>query len=612
MVTSVIDYDTCNFVKRRVNSVFLGKEKFLLRRRRPSPSFLIRAVAVVLCCLGFTFLICCRGSGPSAAQSSIARSLRPFNLVVVTIDTLRPDHLQCYGYQKVETPTIDSVASRGVLFENAVTQTPLTPPSHASIFTGLYPTVHGVRNTGGFVLQTSSLTLATILQREGWNTAAFVSSAVLKRAFGFNQGFSFYDDQMPRPENSRDFLDDPERRAGDTVDHALRWLDTQPDKPYFLWVHLYDPHMPYRPPSPFRESYKDHPYDGEIAYVDRELGRLLGSVYKKSSSDRTIVAVLSDHGESLGEHGEYSHGVFLYDATLRIAFLMSGPGIPSGKRVPAQARTIDFLPTVLELMGGKAPARVQGVSLTPAFAGQETGTAVSYGETLYPKINYGWAELRAIRTKRWKYVRAPKPELYDLMQDPSETNNVIQVHSAEVQRFEAQLKTTMGREGSEKVETSSLDPHTLDQLKSLGYVSGFSGSTYNLTGHGPDPKDRIAILKLLALAEDPEARTSTSRRIQILEEALKEDPGDPDLYYQLGEKYEKGDRYRDAVNLYRNRSGEGYCKRAFACTHRRSPGACRQEGRGHSGIRKSCTIKSGRDGQPDQPGGSLFGDGPDR
>jgi choline-sulfatase len=501
------------------------------------------------CGLALGGLISCKQPGTTATRSP-AVSLRPLNLVVVTIDTLRPDHVRCYGDSKAETPTIDSIAASGVLFENAVTQTPLTPPSHASIFTGLYPTVHHVRDTGGFILQPSSLTLATILQRQGWNTAAFISSAVLKKTFGFNQGFSVYDDQMPRPGNSRDFLDDPERRAGDTVDRAVRWLEAQSNKPYFLWVHLYDPHMPYQPPSPFKEKYKDRPYDGEIAYADRELGRLFEVVHKKSPAEKTIVALLSDHGESLGEHGEYSHGVFLYDATLRIAFLISGPGVPSGIRVTQQARTIDFLPTVLELMGGKASPAVQGASLVSTFTGHDAPTSLSYAETLYPKINYGWAELRAIRTNHWKYVRAPKPELYDLLKDPAERNNIIQSNAVEVQKFEAKLKAVIGNDGSEKVETSSLGPRTLDQLKSLGYLSGFSAPTYNLTGQGADPKDRVGVLKLLAMAEDPLAHTPDSRRIALLQQALKEDPANPNLFYLLGGKYEKARRYQDALNLY--------------------------------------------------------------
>jgi choline-sulfatase len=480
-------------------------------------------------------------------------TLKPLNLVVVTIDTLRPDHLHCYGYAGIETPALDELARTGVLFENAVAQAPLTPPSHASIFTGQYPTVHHVRNTGGFILQSSSKPLARILHDQGWATAAFVSSAVLKKAFGFNNGFDVYDDQMPRGGSRREFRDDPERRGSDTVDRALEWLNTQSGKPYFLWVHLYDPHMPYNPPGEFKEKYRNRPYDGEIAYVDQQIGSLLAATAKKSPAGNTINVVLSDHGESLSEHGEYTHGVFLYDATLRIAFLMAGPGIPSGKRVKQQVRSIDFLPTVLSLMGGEAPSNVQGVSLVPAFSGSPVHTEISYEETLFPKLSMGWSELRAIRTSSWKYIRAPRPELYDLVNDPHETANVIQQHRPEAEKLEAQLRhivSPAGGDAPEKVETSLVDQRTVEQLKSLGYLSGASSRSYELTGSGIDPKDRVNVLKLIDMAEDPGAHVPAARRIALLERALREDSSDPSLYHQLGGEYENSGRYEDALKLY--------------------------------------------------------------
>ena len=505
------------------------------------------SVSALLCCLCALGAVvsCQRPRGPAPP------SLRPFSVVVITIDTLRPDHLHCYGYGRIETPTIDRIAHSGVLFENGVTQTPLTPPSHASIFTGLNPPSHKVRDTGGFILSPSTPTLASVLQEKGWDTAAFISSAVLKKRFGFDHGFAVYDDRMPRPGSAQEFLEDAERRAGDTVDRAVQWLDSRSDKPFFLWVHLYDPHTPYDPPSPFREQYKDRPYDGEIAYADRELGRLMESLRRKSPPEKTVVAVLSDHGESLGEHGEYSHGVFLYDATLRIAFLLSGPGVPSGLRVTPQARTIDLLPTILELMGSPAPAGIDGASLVPLFSGKDAGTAISYAETLFPKISLGWAELRAIRTNQWKYIRAPRPELYDLSRDPRETNNVLAEHSYEVRKLEAQLAAASRSAGSEKVETTPMDERTLAQLKSLGYTSGFTSQSYNLNGQGADPKDRVAILKLMDAAEQPESGLSAPRRIQLLQEAVRLDPSNPLLYHSLGAKLEKSGRYDAAMKLYR-------------------------------------------------------------
>ncbi|MBZ5590838.1 MAG: sulfatase-like hydrolase/transferase [Acidobacteriia bacterium] len=487
---------------------------------------------------------------PEAASTGASPTLHPLNVLVVTVDTLRADHLHCYGYSKIETPNLDAIAQNGVLFENAVTQTPLTPPSHASMFTGLNPTAHHVRDTGGFVLEPSSTTLATLLQQQGWDTAAFVSSAVLKRLFGLNQGFAVYDDQLPKPGKGHEFLEDAERRAGDTVDRAINWLGAQSGKPFLLWVHVYDPHVPYDPPAPFRETYKDRPYDGEIAYADRELGRLFDAVSKKSPADKTVIAVLSDHGEGLGEHGEFSHGVFLYDSTLRIAFLLSGPGVPAGMRIRPQARTIDLLPTILDLMGGQAPAAVQGVSLRPYFNGKDAAAPVSYAETLFPKINMGWAELRALRTNHWKYILAPKPELYDLSQDPAETHNVIQSHAAEVQKFEAELKSFIGPHETEQVQTTAVDSRTLDQLRSLGYTSGFSPRTYTLKGKGIDPKDRLEVLKIMEEADGPQSRLPVPRRIELLRQAVKQDPTNPLLYYSLGGDCEKAGRYTEALDVY--------------------------------------------------------------
>ncbi len=498
------------------------------------------------CLFALGAIVSCRRSGVP-----VAGGLRPLNVVVITIDTLRPDHLHCYGYTKIETPTLDRIAQSGVMFENAVAQTPLTPPSHASIFTGLNPPSHKVRNTGGFILSPSTPTLASHLRERGWDTAAFVSSMVLKKRTRLDQGFAVYDDELPRPGKSGEFLEDAVRRAGDTVDRAVQWLDSRSDKPFFLWVHLYDPHVPYNLLPPFSEQYHDRPYDGEIAYADRELGRLMDSLKRKSPPERTLVAVLSDHGESLGEHGEYTHGVFIYDATLRIAFLLSGAGVPSGVRVKMQARTIDLLPTILDLMRGPSPPGVQGASLVPLFTGKDADTGVSYEETLYPKISLGWAELRGIRTNRWKYIQAPKPELYDLVRDPGETNNVMAVHPEEARKLQGLLAAAGGPAGSGKVETTMMDQRTLAQLKSLGYMAGTTARSYTLNGEGVDPKDRVGVLKLIEAAELIGSGLSEQRRIEALEEAVRLDPANPVIYHLLGPKLEKGGRYDQAMALYR-------------------------------------------------------------
>jgi choline-sulfatase len=489
------------------------------------------------------FLGSCKPAPPPAR-------LRPLNLVLVTIDTLRADRLGCYGYSHIETPNLDRIARQGVLFENAVTHTPLTAPAHASIFTGLYPTVHKVRDTGGFVLQASQPTLAEVLRQQGWDTAAFVGSSVLKKQFGFNQGFAFYDDEVPKPDPRKIAGDYAERRASEVVDRAVAWLASRSGRPFFLWVHVFDPHSPYDPPSPFREKYSGSAYDGEVAFTDQELGRLFAAVGKKSAPEDTLVAVLSDHGESLSEHGEYTHGVFLYDSTLRIAFLLAGPGVPKGLRVKQQARAIDVLPTVLNLMGRQVPPGVQGTSLAPAFEGKSVPASYAYIETLYPKINMRWAELRGIRTSRWKYIRAPKPELYDLRQDPAETMNVIGSHPVEAQQLEASLKAVAT--DAEKVKITMADQYTLSQLKGLGYLGGSSSQEFTLTGTGIDPKDRLDVLKSLYLAVSPDANSPASQRVTLLRKALTDDPANPTIYYYLGDEYARTGRAGAAMKLYQD------------------------------------------------------------
>lgn len=509
--------------------------------RKPGPAVLW------LCLAALVMLASCQSPGKKSVP---ARELRRLNLVLVTIDTLRADRLGCYGYSKIETPNLDQFAQQGVLFENAVCQAPLTAPSHASMMTGLNPTAHKVRNTGGFVLAGFE-TLATLLERRGFDTAAFVGSSVLKKRFGLGQGFAVYDDEMPASDATGG--GEAERRAGEVVDRAVRWLSGQVGKPFFLWVHVWDPHLPYDAPPPFREKYKGRPYDGEVAYTDRELGRLFEAVAKKSPD--TLTAVLSDHGEAFSEHGEYSHGVFIYDTTLRIAFLMAGPGVPAGLRVKPQARTIDLLPTVLELMGVPAPQGVQGASLTPSFHGKGLPATYSYTETLFPRLNMGWAELRGMRTNRWKYIRAPKPELYDLAQDPGETTNVIGAHPAEVRELEAQLNAAGG--ANEKVRTVASDPKTMRQLKSLGYLGGASQQEFVLTGKGTDPKDRTDVLRLLHFAMQTDGSVPVPRQISMLRQAVALDPANASLYSHLGDLYSRAGRPDDAMKLYQDAVKKG-------------------------------------------------------
>jgi arylsulfatase A-like enzyme/Flp pilus assembly protein TadD len=507
-----------------------------------------RAFASCVCTLAVTALVSCKST---PKHRPTATALKPINVVLITLDTVRADHLHCYGNEKIKTPNIDALAASGVQFEKAVAQTPLTQPSHASMFTGENPNVHNVRDTGGFALQPSSITMATILQRHGWDTAGFISASVLTKMFGFNQGFATYDDHLDQ-RRRRDPV--TTRAANITADHAIHWMQQQSGKPYFLWVHFYDAHFPYDPPAEFRKQYPANPYDAEIAFEDQQVGRVLDAIKRKSPAQKTLIVLLSDHGEGLGDHGEYDHGVFLYDSTVRIAWIMAGPGVPAGVHVQQQAREIDLLPTVLDLMGGEASSAIQGTSLTPAFSGKTVPSNYSYEETLYPKINMGWSELRGIHTAHWMYIRAPRPELYDLDQDPGELNNVIDAHPKEYREMDAQLKKSsrLGNSDAETVAFKQMDERTMNQLKSLGYTAGFSGTSFNLNGKGDDPKDHLATLKALHLVDiSGLSAADTHRDIQLLQDALQHDPSNPALYEGLADKYEAAGQYAQAVQVCR-------------------------------------------------------------
>lgn len=523
---------------------------------------IVLAAVSVFCTFALLSLTSCRTSPKkeefvTAPQSASAQAtkLQPINVVLITLDTVRADHLHCYGYEKIKTPNIDSLAASGVLFEKAVAQTPLTQPSHASMFTGTNPNVNHVRDNGGFALQPSSITLATILQRRGWDTAGFISATVLKRVFGFNQGFSTYDDQMPQTSSGEEIAARP---ANITVDHAINWLNAQSNKPFFLWLHLYDAHQPYNPPPQFLRKYPGDPYDAEIAFEDQQLGRFLNVVKKKSPASKTLIVLLSDHGQSLGQHGEYEHGIFLYDATVRIAWIMAGPGVPANLHIEQQAREIDLLPTILDLLGGSTSSTVQGTSMVPAFYGKAVPSTYSYEETLVPKIDMGWSELRGIHTVHWMYVRAPRPELYNLDRDPDELNNIIDAYPKEYRELDAQLKklSHLGSSDTEKLTFKNMDQATMKQLESLGYVSNFSARNIELNGKGDDPKDHIATLQTLETISNTH-NISAAREIELLQQALKYDPANPTLYGWLIDSYERSHLYPQAMRACRDALNRG-------------------------------------------------------
>ena len=474
------------------------------------------------CVFGVLTLI----SGCRAAEVPSSPAVRP-NVLLVTIDTLRADHVGSYGHADASTPTMDALARRGVRFETSVVHAPLTGPSHASILTARTPLGHGFRNNSGYVLPPQIRTAAEDFRDAGYRTAAFVSAFPLDRRFGLNRGFETYDDRLPRG-NDRRRTPYVERFADATTDAALHWLETAGaappagSAPWFLWVHYYDPHAPYEPPADLAARFRQSPYDGEIAFVDRELARLFGGLDARGEISRTLVLLTADHGESLGEHGEGTHGIFVYDATLRVPWIMAGPGIAAGRVSRTVARSIDLLPTLADYAGLPPRKDVEGRSLRQAADGREMPDEPAYAESLYPELELGWAPLHAWRTASVKYIKAPRAELYDLQKDAAETTNRAAEDPARVENLnrtvEAALKTP-----TPSAPAASVDPETAERLRALGYASG--GRVSRTAGVAlKDPKDGVRLLPRLNRGMSA-ARTEPAIAITELTAVLAEDPG---------------------------------------------------------------------------------------
>jgi choline-sulfatase len=445
------------------------------------------------------------------------------DVLLVTIDTLRADHVGCYGHAGAKTPVLDALAARGARFTTAVSHVPLTGPSHASILTGLTPPGHGFRDNGGFVLPPQVRSGVEDFRQAGYRTAAFVSAFPLDRRFGLDRGFETYDDHLPRG-NDRRRTPYVERFADATTDAALRWLAAppgDPSRPFLLWVHYYDPHAPYEPPGDLAESFRAAPYDGEIAFADRQLGRLLRALEEKGALARTLVVAMSDHGEGLGQHGEGTHGLFVYDTTLRVPLIVAGPGVSAGRVSPTVARAIDVLPTLLDYSGLPRRPELEGRSLRPALEGREMSDAPAYAESLYAEREFGWAPLHAWRTARHKLIEAPRPELYDLETDAGETQNRADAEAARVAEMGAKLQAALSR--PIPAAAAAADPDAAERLRALGYVGGAApaGAT---GGARKDPKDGVRLMPRLNRAMST-ARTDPAQAIRDLQSVLAEDPG---------------------------------------------------------------------------------------
>ncbi|MCK4413186.1 MAG: sulfatase-like hydrolase/transferase [Candidatus Eisenbacteria sp.] len=423
------------------------------------------------------------GSGGYTAEGTvwapIAPSDPPTNLILITLDTTRRDHLSCYGFPMQTTPHLDRIAAEGVLFEEAFTPIPVTLPAHATIMTGLYPFQHGVRHNGTYVLPDDAITLAELLGAKGYDTGAVLGAFPVDQRFGLAQGFNHYDDDFSSPskESPGDYT---ERPADEVTRLSLAWIDEHTAEPFFLWAHYFDPHGPYEPPEPYLSRLPDDPYSGEIAFMDGEIGLLMDGLKSRGLVERTMILIAGDHGESLGEHGEEGHSVFIYGATQEVPLLLRLPdgGIWMGApwrnhRVAGLASLTDLLPTAWNALGfaREELPPCAGRSLLPVVLRTGPAHAWLYHETLVPNLDYGMSDLRGLQVEWWKYIRAPQQELYNLDKDPKELHNLAGRELARVEAMEAQLMMIL--EGEEQADAPmAMDEETIEKLRSLGYLGG--------------------------------------------------------------------------------------------------------------------------------------------
>jgi arylsulfatase A-like enzyme/tetratricopeptide (TPR) repeat protein len=478
------------------------------------------------------------------------------NVILVTLDTTRADRLGCYGGLSVRTPVLDSLARRGVLFEQAATASPLTLPAHCTILTGMYPTYHGVRVNGNTALNDDQTTLAEVFSGRGYICGAFVAAFVLDGRWGLKQGFHHYDDQFDLKKYKHIDLASVQRPGNEVVDSALTWLEPRKDGPFFAWIHLYDPHHPYEPPEPYKSEYGGRGlaglYDGEIAFMDEQIGRLTDWLEATGLDKSTVLVLVGDHGEGLGSHGEGTHGYYVYDYAIHVPLIVVAP-LPgfAGSRVPAQVSTAGIFPSILDLIGAGPVAETHGRSLVPLMsrpAGRRISSA--YAESMTPNIQFGWAPLQVLRTNRYKYIDAPRPELFDISADPGETTNLAGVNTDVTRKMKEDLDRLIGviSQGAPDPQAANLDKETMERLTALGYIGAPVALKKASPTAGPlaDPKDRFLIFQRVSEAGQLALNDHYTEAAALLEAALLEEPTIPQALMLLATCYVEMGRTEEA------------------------------------------------------------------
>ena len=471
------------------------------------------------------------------------------NVVVITIDTLRADRLGCYGFALAKTPAIDLLAREGVICRDAIAAAPVTMPSHATIFTGLHPPAHGVRDNGNYSLGEKAVTLAERLKKAGYDTQAFVSALVLNRRYNLSKGFDGYDDDLWSEDRPALFMI-RERPGAKSAALAAEWIrrPARKEKPFFLWMHVFDPHQPYRP-SPDVQA--PSAYDGEIIRADRAVEMVVRALRESGVLDRTLIVFTADHGESLGEHGEKTHAIFVYDATVKVPLLFRYPSrFPKGESYEGPVRSVDIVPTILGIVGLPGKEETQGVDLTAALAGKEPPPDLAqYSESLVSEVGFGMAPLYALRRGGYKYIRAPRPELYDLRSDPRELHNLFESEKGRAASLDRELTALLAESARRSVASrdNPMSKETMETLMSLGYLTP-AGDRSSMGRR--DPKDGIAIVEKLEEARHLVQKEKWEESKRLLREILAEIPDHVSARNVLALALLKEGRLEDARREY--------------------------------------------------------------
>ena len=521
-----------------------AKIGFVMHAKRIAILFVLVALA---CALVFMIV-------PKKSDFSHIRGKKVYNVILITVDTLRADRVGCYGFSPDITQAMDMLAARGIRFENCIAQTPLTLPSHVTILTGTLPIYHGVRDNGGFVVPSQLETLAESFKSAGYLTAAFVSAYVLDSKWGLNQGFDYYFDRFDLGRYEKISLGEVQRRAEETINEAISWLDKNKSSHFFIWIHLYDPHTPYEPPEPFKSQFSSRPYLGEIAYTDSELARFWSYLKNHDLPSNLFLVLASDHGESLGEHGETTHGYFVYQEGIHVPLIFVTPFPQFATKTYRGVVTLtDIMPTILDMTGLKIPAGVQGQSLLPYFTGRKKpARRLAYSETFYPRYHYGWSELRSFQDDRYKLIIAPVPELYDLRKDPDEERNLVYIEKEVYERLTRLAEEFEKRAGEKAIEPdfTSVDEETREKLAALGYLGSFVDPAKLKGKKLADPKDKINIFNEISKARETGMAGRFDEAIAALKKILEEDPTISDGFFAMGNVFFKARRFKEAVGAF--------------------------------------------------------------